>query len=398
MPNPTVDKHAVILSGGGAYGAYEVGVLKAMLTGQMPQTGFVQIDPAIYTGTSVGAINAAVMVSQSGAGVPGPEAIAFLENAWLNLIAEGPQTCGNGAYRIRANPLRYLNPRCLTNPAQSFAEISEDGAYLAQNFVSRTLNFFNSPGNILTRSLEFVDLSAFVSSEPIQRLVKDMISLEHIRCAEKALRVVTANWATGKIRVFENKDLTEEVGYKAVLASAAIPGFFPPQYIAGEPYVDGGVVSNTPLSCAIQAGGLILHVIYLDPDLDKLPLKVLQNSYNTLDRTILINNATVIEEDIATAGWINDGLDAIERVRTGQTLSVEKIRDFIRVAAQIEKRLSQGLRYKKLTIHRYHPHYDPGGGGVGILNFSYERTARLIELGFNDTIYHNCDQSGCVLS
>ena len=135
MSQPAGNKHAVILSGGGAYGAYEVGVLKAMLTGQMPQTGFVKIDPAIYTGTSVGGINAAVMVSQSGGGIAGPEAIAFLENAWLDIIAETQQTCGNGAYRIRADLFRYLSPRCLTNPAESLKEIGDDGAHRTELFI-----------------------------------------------------------------------------------------------------------------------------------------------------------------------------------------------------------------------------------------------------------------------
>jgi NTE family protein len=393
MPDSRGDTHAVILSGGGAYGAYEIGALKALFSGRMPIT---DLDPEVYTGTSVGAINAAVMVSQSGKGVHPAEAIAFLEDAWLNIIGASSRRCGNGAYRIRADLFRYLQPHCLTNPAQSFQELTEDGAFLARSFLTRTVNFFNSTGSIPTRALEFVDLSAFVSPEPVERLVREVISLESVRLSPKKLRVVATNWATGELRTFTNKDLTEEHGYQAVLASAAIPGFFPPHYIDGQPYVDGGVVMNTPLSCAIHAGADFLHVIYLDPDVDKLPLKVLQNTYNTLDRTVLINNATVIEEDVLTASWINDGLDVLERIRRGEILSDENFRDFIRVAAQIEKRGKQ-TPYKKLTIHRYHPHYDPGGGGIGILNFDKDRLARLIELGFEDTVHHDCRQSHCVV-
>ena len=56
-------RQAVILSGGGANGAYEVGVLKALLTGQSPATDFQPLDPDIFTGTSVGAFNAALLVS-----------------------------------------------------------------------------------------------------------------------------------------------------------------------------------------------------------------------------------------------------------------------------------------------------------------------------------------------
>ena len=164
-----------------------------------------------------------------------------------------------------------------------------------------------------------------------------------------------------------------------------------------EAYVDGGVVENTPLSSAIEAGGTNLHVIYLDPDIENLPLKVLQNTYNTLDRTIVINNATVTNEDIDTAAWINEGLDAMERALRGETLSDKNMLDFIRVAGQIETSLRQGKPFKKLTIHRYHPHRDPGGGGLGILNFNRDRMTHLIEQGFDDTVNHDCHESHCIL-
>ena len=391
-------KHAMILSGGGAYGAFEVGVLKSILTNQIGGGKHPAIVPSIYTGTSVGAVNAAVMVSQDGLGVPAAEAVEFLEDAWLNLIADSAETCGNGAYRIRIDPLRYFNPQCLTDPAQVFAQLTEDGTLLAESFLQRTTHFFSSPDPLQTRVLEFVDLSAFISPEPLYKLVREIVSLEAIRTSSLALRIVAANWATGEVKVFTNKDMTDEVGYQIILGSAAIPGFFPPQLIAGYPYVDGGVVMNTPLNCAIQAGGNFLHIIYLDPDLAKLPLKVLQNTYNTLDRTILIHNATVINEDIDTAAWINEGLAVIERLSQGGPVTDRDMQEFIRVAAQIHERIKEGSPYRKLVLHRYHPHEDPGGGGVGILNFNRERMIGLIEQGFNETVDHDCYESECVLT
>jgi predicted acylesterase/phospholipase RssA len=208
---------------------------------------------------------------------------------------------------------------------------------------------------------------------------------------------VATNWATGEVKVFKNEDLTDEVGYQAILASAAIPGFFPPQYIEKHPYVDGGVVMNTPLNCAIQAGGNFLHVIYLDPDISQIPLKVLQNTYNTLDRTILLHNATIINEDIDHAALINEGLDVIDSVSKGEPITDDDMRNFIQVAASIQERIKQGAPYRKLILHRYHPHEDPGGGGIGILNFDRDRLLRLIEQGFNETVDHNCFESNCIL-
>src|SRR2546428_10267168 len=64
-------KHAVILSGGGANGAYEIGVMKALFGGHVklgedPTEGPTKIDPHVFTGTSVGSFNAAFMASRPG--------------------------------------------------------------------------------------------------------------------------------------------------------------------------------------------------------------------------------------------------------------------------------------------------------------------------------------------
>ena len=397
MPVASGSRHAVILSGGGAYSAYEVGVLKALLKGEVRRTGFAPVDPEIYAGTSAGGINAAVMVSQDGLGVPPVPAVAFLERAWVDAIAEAEETCGNGAYRIRADPFRYLRPQCLAEPARALAELGEDAAHLATSLVARTLDFLSASGNVPTRALQFVDLSAFVSGEPMSRLVGGLISLEAIRGSRTALRMVAVNWAPGEARMFGNGDLTDDEGYNAVLASAAIPGFFPPRYVGGQPYVDGAVAMNTPLRAAIDAGGDVLHVVYLDPDIAKLPLRVLQNTYATLDRTIVIHNATIINEDIAVASWINDGLTAMDLVLRGDPPTDAAARDFVRVAARIADRLRSGTPYRKLTIHRYHPHSDLGGGFIGILNFDRDRVVRLIDQGYEDTVSHDCAQSSCIL-
>ena len=46
---------AVVLSGGGAFGAYEVGVMKALIDGKSPSTGYAPLTPDIFAGTSIGA-------------------------------------------------------------------------------------------------------------------------------------------------------------------------------------------------------------------------------------------------------------------------------------------------------------------------------------------------------
>lgn len=396
MTRPIHHRQAVILSGGGAYGAYEIGVMKALFTGESPSTGHDYLNPGIFTGTSVGAYNAAFMVSRPDEDICAT--IRSLESVWINQIAESPESCGNGVFRIRANPLRYSNPACFAaNPAQPFNELADDGAFFARNFFSRTVNFLMSAGSLSDRALELVDVSAFLTATPLRSLITQLVPMEGIRRADRVLRLVATNWETGELRSFENRDMTDEQGHDIIIGSAAIPGIFRPHEIAGQPYVDGGLVMNTPLACAIEAGARTVHVIYMDPDVKNIPLRTLQSSIDALDRVLLITSASKVGEDIETAAWINEGLEVIERTAKGDSLSNADMRAFVRVANQIYQKIKAGVPYEKVTIHRYHPHDDLGGGTLGLLNFDQDRMVALIKRGFDDALNHDCAESHCIL-
>ena len=210
---------------------------------------------------------------------------------------------------------------------------------------------------------------------------------------------MATNWVNGEVKTFENKDIAdEEFGPLMIMASAAIPGIFPPVRIGDDYYVDGGAVMNTPLNCAIQAGATTLFVIYLDPDVNNIPLQRLMNTIDTIDRVYTIMLATKINEDIETAAWINAGLSVLERVEQSNTaanLSGAEVTAFVRVAAQIAERVKTGRKYKKLTIHRFHPH-DDLGGPLGMLDFNRQAVNRLISRGFEDAVYHDCYESRCI--
>ena len=109
------------------------------------------------------------------------------------------------------------------------------------------------------------DASQFLTSEPTAGLVQEAIAPARIRdLAERIdFRVATTEWQTGTLRVFRNRDFTDDKAALIVRASGALPGIFPPISMGPELFVDGGVVLNTPLSPAIQSGADILHVIYL---------------------------------------------------------------------------------------------------------------------------------------
>ena len=335
------------------------------------------------------------MVSQ--AGVPGGQAVERLEQIWLNEVAESEGSCGNGVFRFRANPLRYLDPDCFANPLEPVADLGGDAAFLARSFFARGLNFLAARGPV-KRALQFVDLSAFISVEPFREMLERTIRLEAVRHSTRELRIVATNWETGELKVFENHHVSEEFGRQMIMASAAIPGIFPPLRIGHYLYVDGGAVMNTPLNCAIQTGATTLFVIYLDPDVGNIPIQRLMNTIDTMDRVYTIMLATKINEDIDTAAWINEGLTVMERVAAAGSaaeLSDADITAFVRVAAQIAERMKAGEQFKKLTIHRFHPH-DDLGGPTGMLDFRREAVTRLISRGFEDAVYHDCYESHCI--
>lgn len=377
-------KVAVVLSGGGANGAYEVGVLKALISGRSHVTGHQPLAPDIITGTSIGAFNAAFLVSQWDA--YGPAAIGNLEQLWLDRLAGGVRS--NGVFRLRGNPLDLLDPRdYLPNPLRPFQQLFLDGGFLAWEGLQRAVSFFTDAQGepIERRLLGLLDISAFISLEPFERLLKEM-DYRAIQRSRLWLKVAATNWATGQLRVFWNHDMTESFGPIALRASAAVPGIFPPAEYGSQPMVDGSVLLNTPLSLAIHAGAEVLHVIYLDPDVSNIPLSRVPQTYTTLQRVFQIGWAAAYNRDIEAAARINRSLAALERARA--TLPANVPGDaLLQDVAQV-RTTPDRAPFRPLEIHRYHPH-DPLSGDASFLNFDRDRIEALIERGFQDAVYHD---------
>src|SRR6266566_8613086 len=120
-------KAAVVLSGGGAYGAFEIGVLKALCNGESPATSHKPLNAKIFSGTSVGSFNAAAMCMTPGA--TGAQAIENLEQVWFEKVADrGSKSHGNGVFRLRGNPVRYLD-LSFTAPTRAFLESASDAGF-----------------------------------------------------------------------------------------------------------------------------------------------------------------------------------------------------------------------------------------------------------------------------
>jgi NTE family protein len=352
-------KQAIVLSGGGAYGAYEVGVLKALMGGHAAITGGSALDPDIFTGTSAGAFIAATLLSSEA--TDSKARVSHLERVWLDDVSDAGAGNGNSVYYIRGDLRKYLEPSRLTkHPAGPFQQVVEDAGFFASDLFVRAAAFATSREPIDRRTLELFDMSALISTDPFRELVERTIVIDRIRQSDRVIRIAATNWKTGGLSVFRNADITRD----AVLASAAIPGVFPAIRIGGDPYMDGGILMNTPLKPAIDAGADVIHAIALDPDIRNVPPATLPNTLDTFERLLNISNSGRVETDLKLAEAVN-------------------------------RSLANDPAHRKLEIHVYRPRADMGGI-FGMLNFDLARMQRLIDQGFQDAVTHDCKLNGCV--
>lgn len=384
---------AIILSGGGANGAYEVGILKALLTGRC--RGVRMAEPELFFGTSIGSYNAAYMVAQWGEF--GPAAVSNLERTWLEDLAGGAGN--NGAYRFRGDPGYFLDPTTYApNPLRPLYELFKDGAYLTWEGVQRAVNLVRTRDESLReRIANLFDFSAFVSTQPWDETIRRTINFASIRAEETVkLSVAATNWATGRLRMFENHDMTEQLGPLAIRASSAIPGIFPEVWVGAEPFVDGGVLLNTPLIPALEAGADILHVVYLDPDVAAIPMETLSSTVATSYRMQAISWAALVNQDIDRVARINRGLAAFARIQRGETLERSEMESLAKGAVMVLGGTHLHT-YRPITVHRYHPRDELSGGALGLLNLERDHLEALIQRGFTDATLHDCVKESCVL-
>lgn len=181
---------AFVLGGGGIHGAAEVGMLRAL--------GDRGIRPDLVLGTSIGALNGAMVAHDPDAAIP------RLCELWTNVDANNPfdaslieqastfartRTHLHGNHRLRRLILTHL-------PARSFAELAVPFA-----------------------------------------------------CVAASIERAGARW-------FDEGPLID-----ALLASTAVPGLLPPVEVDGEHHLDGGLVDSIPVGRAVELGARTIYVL-----------------------------------------------------------------------------------------------------------------------------------------
>jgi NTE family protein len=209
------------LQGGGSWGAYTWGVLDALLASR-------SLSVAQLSGTSAGAINAAIVASALAKGSPA-EARASLRSFWLAIARPAAADLG----------------RELWGPVERVWRDTV-GAWLIS---TGTLSPYNANP---------------LGINPLRDIIADHVDIEAIRSrSAPALYVTLTNVRTGLPRIISNDAMTLD----ALLASASLPMLFQAVEIDGEPYWDGGYCGNPTLWPMIHSGiARDLIVVQLVPD------------------------------------------------------------------------------------------------------------------------------------
>lgn len=97
---------------------------------------------------------------------------------------------------------------------------------------------------------------SLVTPGALRALVSRNLRFQRLEDAPIPLCVIATELDSGKEVALTRGDATD-----AIMASAAIPGVFPPVSIDGQMLIDGGVVNNTPISNAISAGATRIYVL-----------------------------------------------------------------------------------------------------------------------------------------
>jgi len=209
----------LVLQGGGALGAYQVGVYQAL-----HEAG---IEPDWVIGTSIGAINAALIAGNAPA-----ERLDRLREFWSRVEQRA------GADLVPAwNGL-----------ANGYANVPANWATMWQGIPA-----FFAPNPFAWLGLHTalgVERAAYYSTEPLRETLAELVDCERLGQRQTRLTVGAVNVRNGEMRYFDSRD--ETLGLDHILASGALPPAFPAVRIQGDPYWDGGIYSNTPIESVLD--------------------------------------------------------------------------------------------------------------------------------------------------
>jgi NTE family protein len=219
-----IGQQVLALQGGGALGAYQAGVYQAL-----HETG---IEPDWVIGTSIGAINAAII-----AGNAPHDRLPRLREFWAR-VSHRPMLGGVLPQQF-ANLMRAWDVVTTGIPA----------------FFEPNTNAFLSPHNHLGE-----EAAAYYSVGPLRETLSDLVDFDIANAGDVRLTVGAANVRTSELRYFDTRDA--KLDLRHILASGALPPAFPAVRVGEDLYWDGGILSNTPIEAVFDDNPRRNSIIY----------------------------------------------------------------------------------------------------------------------------------------
>jgi NTE family protein len=228
---------ALVLSGGGAKGAWEAGAALALLEGGLPVR--------LVAGSSSGALNAAMLTDGR---------LDRLQALWRSVNREQVYTLRPGVFFAGFLP-----------------------GWL-------TLLTLDAAGSLLDPA-------------PLRTLIAGAIDFDRVRASPVRLVVVATDLARRQPRVFDNATVSVD----ALMAAAAVPGAFPPVAVDGALLVDGGLTGRAPVLEALAAeptlGRVLVLLSYASGETGTPPTRLRR----TLEAAFEIAMVHQIERDVELA-------------------------------------------------------------------------------------------------
>lgn len=297
--NKTMSKKtALILSGGGARGAYQVGVLKGLA--EILKAKKVDNPFKILSGVSAGAINTAML-----AGSPDnfPTSVERLIYLWSQIKSEQ-------VFKMNLFSLNKLSITSLLTGGSNLKYNSLLDTEPLRELLSEHINFAQIQENVKSKKYDSVIITAnnYFDNAAVS-------FIDHNKKAEQTWQ----NWNDSR-RIPEYSPIKLD----HVMASSAIPILFPPISIDGVDYGDGCVRNSTPCSPSLRMGAEKLFVIGVrtqkpfETKENKIsrPEKAKHASFITIMNTLL--NAVLldsVEQDVQRILRINE---LVRKVKTGK--------------------------------------------------------------------------------